>query len=76
MKSEDSHVATKLLASAADIEMIAAFGEKADVKALKGWRREVFGDDALRLRSGEISLAVAGKKLKLMPGNKAPGNKA
>ena len=68
MKSEDSHVATKLLASAADIELIATFGEKADVKALKGWRREVFGDDALRLRAGEVSLAVAGKKLKLMPG--------
>ena len=71
MKSEDSHVATKLLASAADIERIAAFGEKADVKALKGWRREVFGDDALRLRAGEVSLAVAGKKLKLVPGNLA-----
>ena len=68
MKSEDSHVATKLLASAADIELIATFGEKADVKALKGWRREVFGDDALRLRAGEVSLAVAGKKLKMMPG--------
>ncbi|MCH7865877.1 MAG: ribonuclease D [Proteobacteria bacterium] len=68
MKSEDSHVAAKLLASAADIELIATFGEKADVKALKGWRREVFGGDALRLRSGEVSLAVAGKKLKLVPG--------
>ena len=71
MKSEDSHVATKLLASAADIERIAAFGEEADVKALKGWRREVFGDDALRLRSGEVSLAVAGRKLKLVAGNEA-----
>ena len=59
-----------LLASAADIELIAAFGEKAGIKALKGWRHEVFGGDALRLRSGEISLAVAGKKLKLVPGNK------
>ena len=68
MKSEDSHVATKLLASAADIELIAALGEKAGVPALKGWRREVFGDDALRLRSGEVSLAVADKNLKLVPG--------
>ena len=68
MKSEDSHVATKLLASAADIELIATFAEKADVKALKGWRREGCGGDALRLRAGEVSLAVAGKKLKLLPG--------
>ena len=61
-------MATKLLASATDIELIAALGEKAGVPALKGWRREVFGDDALRLRSGEVSLAVAGKNLKLVPG--------
>ena len=66
MKSEDSGVAAKLLASAADIELIAAFGADADVKALKGWRREVFGDDALRLRSGELSLSIKGKTLKLV----------
>ena len=30
MKSEDADVATKLLASSADIELIAAFGEKSD----------------------------------------------
>ena len=66
MKSEDSHIATKLLASAADIEEIAAFGDKADVPALKGWRRQVFGEDALRLRQGEMSLAISGKKLKLV----------
>ena len=42
MKSEDSGVATKLLASAADIELIAGLGADADVKALKGWRLDVF----------------------------------
>ncbi|MBC8339879.1 MAG: ribonuclease D [Rhodospirillales bacterium] len=67
MKSEDSEVASKLLASAADIELIAAFGEDADVRALRGWRREVFGDDALKLCNGELSLAVKGKKLKVFP---------
>ena len=65
MKSEDSEVAGKLLASASDIELIAAFGEDADVRAMKGWRRDVFGDDALKLRAGELSLSVKGKKLKL-----------
>jgi len=67
MKSEDSGVAVKLLASAADIELIAGFGEKADIRALHGWRREVFGEDALKLRAGELSLAVKGKKLTLLP---------
>jgi ribonuclease D len=67
MKSEDSEVAGKLLASAADIELIAAFGEDADVRAMKGWRRDVFGDDALKLRAGDLSLSVKGRKLKLFP---------
>ena len=66
MKSEDSGVASKLLASAADIELIAAFGEQAEVRALKGWRREVFGDDALKLCSGDISMTIESKKLKLV----------
>ena len=67
MKSEDSEVAGKLLASAADIELIAAFGDDADVRAMKGWRRDVFGDDALKLRAGDLSLSVKGRKLKLFP---------
>ena len=67
MKSEDSDVAGKLLASAADIELLAAFGEDADIRALKGWRREVFGEDALKLRAGALSLSIKGKKLKLLP---------
>ncbi len=68
-KSEESGAAVKLLASAADVELIAAFGADADVRALKGWRREVFGEDALKLRAGELSLAVKGKTLKLLPTN-------
>ncbi len=67
MKSEDADVASKLLASSADIELIAAFGDAADVPALKGWRRQVFGDDALKLIKGELQLAVRGRKLKLLP---------
>lgn len=67
MKSEDSEVAGKLLASASDIELIAAFQENADVKALNGWRREVFGNDALKICSGELSLSVNRKKLELIP---------
>ncbi|TCS60366.1 ribonuclease D [Varunaivibrio sulfuroxidans] len=57
-KCEHSGVAQKLIASSADIDLIAGFGEKADVPALTGWRAEVFGDDALKLRRGEIALAI------------------
>ena len=49
-------VATKLIASSKDIEMIARH-EKPNVRALEGWRFEIFGEDALKLKNGEISLS-------------------
>jgi ribonuclease D len=55
-KSEQAGVAQKLIASAADLDAISA-GER-DVHALMGWRRKVFGEDALRLCGGEIALAA------------------
>ncbi len=63
MKAEESGAAQRLVASSDDIDLIAAFGEEADVPALRGWRREVFGEDALKLCRGEIGLAVKGKRL-------------
>jgi ribonuclease D len=63
MKAEESGAAQRLVASSDDLDLIAAFGEEADVPALRGWRREVFGEDALKLCRGEIGLAVKGKRL-------------
>jgi ribonuclease D len=63
MKAEESGAAQRLVASSDDLDLIAAFGEEADVPALHGWRREVFGEDALKLCRGEIGLAVKGKRL-------------
>ncbi|MEQ9693206.1 ribonuclease D [Shimia sp. SDUM112013] len=57
-KTESSGVASKLIASAADLDAIAA-GQR-DLPALRGWRNEVFGEDALRLCNGEIGLAAKG----------------
>lgn len=54
-------VASKLIATASDLDAIAA-GER-DVPALTGWRREVFGAEALRLCSGEIALRVKGSTI-------------
>ncbi len=59
--SDREGVASKLIATASDLDAIAA-GER-DVAALKGWRREVFGDEALRLCSGEIALRVKGSEI-------------
>lgn len=65
MKSEDYDTAQKLIASAADVERIAAHGDEANVPALRGWRREVFGEDALKLVKGDVALAVKDRKLSL-----------
>jgi ribonuclease D len=52
-----------MLASTDDIEKIAAEGEKAQVPALHGWRREVFGEEALKLLRGEIALRFANRRI-------------
>ena len=57
-KTEQAGVAAKLIAPAAELDEIAA-GQR-DVPALKGWRLEVFGNDALRLCNGEIALTARG----------------
>ena len=53
--ASNHNVATKLIASSKDIEMIARH-EKPKIRALEGWRFEIFGEDALKLKNGEISL--------------------
>lgn len=60
-KAEEAGVAQKLIATASDLDAIAA-GER-DALALKGWRRDVFGADALRLCKGQIGLAVQGERV-------------
>ncbi len=65
---EANDVAQKLIASQADIEAIAV-DDSAQVPALEGWRRQVFGEDALRLKQGRLALACApdGKSVRFLP---------
>jgi ribonuclease D len=65
-KCEDHHVAARLVASSDDIDRLAT-EEAPDIAALHGWRREVFGEDALALKQGRVALGVAGKRVKLIP---------
>jgi len=65
LKCDDHDVAQKLLANSSDLDKIAA-DDTADVPAMHGWRRELFGEDALRLKRGEIALAAQGHKIKLV----------
>ncbi|KAF0677125.1 ribonuclease D [Profundibacterium mesophilum] len=57
-KSETAGVAQKLIATSADLDLIA--GGERDVQALTGWRNKVFGMDAVRLCRGEIGLVAKG----------------
>lgn len=57
MTAERHAVASKVIATVDDLEEIAA-SDEADVPALRGWRRELFGDAALKLKRGELALAI------------------
>lgn len=62
-KTSEFNVAPKLIASAADLDAMAA--GIMECHALHGWRAEVFGEDAQRLINGEVGLAVKGQNVKL-----------
>ena len=55
--ADESDVAQRLIATSADLEALAQ-DDAADVPALHGWRRELFGNRALELKAGRIALAL------------------
>jgi ribonuclease D len=57
MVSEHHGVAAKVIATVEDLERI-ALDDRADVPALHGWRREMFGEQAIALKHGRLALAV------------------
>jgi len=57
LRAEEAGVAPRLIANVDDIERLAAF-EDEGVAALHGWRKDVFGKDALALRKGELAIAL------------------
>ena len=65
-RCEDFQVAQKLVASSDDLEAIAA-DDSAPVRALSGWRRDVFGNDALALKHGRLALTAGRNKIELVP---------
>jgi ribonuclease D len=58
-------VAPRLIADAEELERIAAEDEP-DVLALKGWRRQLFGEDALKLKRGQLALTLAGGEVMVL----------
>ena len=66
LRCEEHDVAQKLIASSADLELI-AMSDEADVLALRGWRYEIFGRDALALKHGRVALSASGSKVRVVP---------
>jgi ribonuclease D len=70
--SEESGVAGKLIATVDELEAIAA-NDKADVPALSGWRRKLFGQRALELKHGRLALTVENGKVVTLEWRDAEG---
>ncbi len=70
-RAEDAGVASKLIATVADLEKIAG-DDEAETPALEGWRREAFGEDALKLKRGEIALVLDGGRVRAVEVRRAP----
>lgn len=65
-RADATGVAQRLIASSGDLDALAAV-EAPEVPAMSGWRFEVFGRDAARLKRGEIALAAEGSTVKVVP---------
>ncbi len=63
--ADEANVAPRLIANAADVERLAS-EEAPDIAALRGWRREVYGDKALALKAGKLAVAATPDGVKLI----------
>ncbi|WP_377288125.1 ribonuclease D [Rhizobium sp. SG2393] len=63
LTAEQEGVAAKIIANSEDLERIAVDGEEATVSALSGWRRDLFGEKALKLIRGEVALRFVDKRI-------------
>jgi ribonuclease D len=59
----EHNVAARLIASSEELEEIAA-SPKPDVPAMKGWRREMFGEAAMKLKAGKLGLVIRGGEVR------------
>ena len=63
---EANEVAPKLIASGGDLEQLAILGDKADIRALAGWRHDLFGKKALELLSGKMAIGFKDQALHIV----------
>lgn len=75
MTSEEHGVAARVIATVDDLEAIAG-DNNADVAPLHGWRRELFGEQALKLKRGDISLRLDGRRVTIVSDEPKPAIEA
>ena len=63
--TDEQNIAPRLIASAEDLELLAR-DDNAPIRALTGWRRDVFGAAAIKLKNGEMALAVKNGRIRLI----------
>jgi ribonuclease D len=67
-RAREANLAYELLASRTDLQAIVVgerTGESADVRTLRGWRRELVGEELLDLLDGRVSLSIEGRQIRL-----------
>lgn len=75
MTAEEHGVAARVIATVDDLEAIAG-DSNADVAPLQGWRRELFGEQALKLKRGDISLRLDGRRVTIVGDEPKPAVEA
>ncbi|HWJ72995.1 MAG TPA: ribonuclease D [Kaistia sp.] len=65
MTSEEHGVAARVIATVDELEAIAS-DDDAGVAPLAGWRRDLFGENALKLKRGEIALRLDGRRVAIV----------
>ena len=63
--TDEEGIAPRLIASADDLEAL-ALDDNAPIRATRGWRRDIFGDAALRLKHGKLAIAADGRRIRVI----------
>jgi ribonuclease D len=59
-------IAPRIVANSSDLDAV-AMDDEADVPLLRGWRRKLFGEIALRIKAGELAIVLEGGKPRILP---------
>jgi ribonuclease D len=72
LRSKELHIASSFLTSHEELERLAS-GQREGIALMKGWRRELIGEELIRLLDGGLSLSLEGDDLKVTFAEQADG---